>query len=114
MNFIKFDIIVTLDFRMSALGLPEQYARYFPTESEAELLVPHFIECFQNRRRAKPRKDETATTIRIFEDLHREKWTRRRVLISFQNNESRYRPVQIDEHMNARFAPVPFRFSDRS
>jgi hypothetical protein len=68
MNFIKFDIIVTLDFRLSALGLPEQHARYFPTESEAEILVPHLIEYFKHRCHAKARKDETATTVRFLED----------------------------------------------
>jgi hypothetical protein len=114
MNFIKFDIIMTLNFRMSALGLPEQYARYFPTESEAGLLVPHLIEYFKHRRPGKTRKDETATTVRIREDLHLKKWTRRRVRMSFQNNENRYRPVQIDDHMNAGFAPVSFRFCHRS
>jgi hypothetical protein len=99
---------------MSALGLPEQYARYFPTVSEAELLVPHLIEYFKHRRRGKTRKDETATTVRIREDLHPKKWTRRRVQMSFQNNENRYRPVQINDHMNAGFAPVSFRFYDPS
>jgi hypothetical protein len=43
-SFIRFDIIVTLDVRMSTLGLPEQHARYFPTESEAEILVPHLVD----------------------------------------------------------------------
>jgi hypothetical protein len=99
---------------MIPLRLPEQYAHYFPTESEAELLVPHLIDSFKHRCRAKTRKDETATTVRIREDLHPKKWTRRSVRMWLQNNENRYRPVQIDDHMNAGFAPVPFRFYDRS
>jgi hypothetical protein len=77
MNFIKFDISVTLDFKMSALGLPEQHARYFPTKSEAEILVLHLIEYLTHPYHGKARQDETATTVRLFEDLHPKKWTRR-------------------------------------
>jgi hypothetical protein len=99
---------------MSALGPRKQHARYFPTESEAEILVPHLIEYFEHRCRAKARIDETATTVRILEDLYPKKWTPRRVRMWFQNNENRSCLVQVDDHMNAGFAPVPCRFYDRS
>jgi hypothetical protein len=69
--------------------------------------VPHLIEYFKHPCCAKARKDEIATTVRLLEDLHPKKWTRRGVRMWFQGNENRDRLVQIDDHMNAGFAPVP-------
>jgi hypothetical protein len=90
------------------LGFSEQHARYFPTEGEMEIFVSHLIEYFKHPCHAKPRKDEIVTIVRHLEDLHPNKCTLRRIRMWFQNSENSYRPVQIDDDMNALFALLPF------